>query len=144
MINWKLFPYLIWQIIVVLTSRRCSHQFWRRRCRINTTPSPRPWDLVPILFMNKKSTGFPSPPFFYIFFCYFFFYIFLYFLQNFNGNHRFLHIYRYLQAHLLLYYLFSFFSFFSLFRGEDPSTSRYCQSGTKSFKIDPFATITCQ
>ena len=39
-------------------SRRCSHQFWRRRCRLNTTPSPRPWDLVLILDIIKLSRGF--------------------------------------------------------------------------------------
>ena len=48
--DWRVFALLslqyLWTIIKTNKSiRRCSHQFWRSRCRLNTTTSPRHWDL---------------------------------------------------------------------------------------------------
>ena len=54
--------------------RRCSHQFWRRSCKLNTTTSPRPWDLMLNLnVMLKLSRGLHL----LLIFFYFFFIIFL-------------------------------------------------------------------
>ena len=71
------------------------------------------------------------------FFMYFLFYLFFYFLRNFNGIDRYLHIFTSPSPPFLSLF------FYSVFRGEDPSTSHYCLSETEKFQMRKKLVKTC-